>query len=218
MRAKLINEAFGDVFKPRSKSDILNQLKNLEPEELFEQGLKHGILEAVKEAVEKHGIDPNGNYNDGYSDGGTIIEAWPLIEVIEREHEDIVQYLIDKGVSPNVKIDEDNMRTPLLVAIKTGNIKIFDILAKHINDLTFPNNWPFHKAAIKGNVNLVKKFLKDPEVVKLLGNKQTQNHPEIRKTSTLHWINRIIQSINAGIIKKVKIEDLLEIKKLIEDA
>ncbi len=194
----------------RSEKDIFKELIKGKPEDIFDKGLKYGNLKAIKYAVEKHGLNPDGSWKSNNK------KNWPLYLVVERRYEDIVKYFIDNGVSPDIKPEVITINsTPLLINTNFGNEKIFDILAKNIKDLSYPNNWPLHKASVNGHVGIVKKLLKDKNVINNLYALQT---PDGNQTYTLKWINRMIGGIKNGVKKKVRIEDLLEIKKLLEDA
>lgn len=213
MRAKPVLEALSDVLQPRSKEDIFQELKRKEPEDMFNKGLWQGNLKAVKYAVEKYGLNPDGSWaNDSNKN-------WTIYSAVRKGYVDIVKYLIKNGVSPDVKYNKGfRDETPLLLNTKEGNEEIFDILAKNVKDLSYPNNWPFHKAAVNGYVGIVKKLLKDKNVKKHLKTEQTPRHHPTKQMSTLQWINRMIIAIKNGVKKKAKIEDLEKIKKLIEDA
>jgi ankyrin repeat protein len=61
-----------------------------------------------------------------------------LIVAIEQKNEDLVKILLDRGVSPNAGLQND--MTPLMMAIKTGQLAIVDMLLHHGVDIDAPNN------------------------------------------------------------------------------
>ena len=102
-----INESLKDKLRGKSEQEILNNNKNLSPEEKLEKGAQYGFLPLVKQAIGE-GIDPS--VNDNYA----------LELASEKGHLNVVKELLkDERVNPS-----DGFNYAIGVASMNGHLDI----------------------------------------------------------------------------------------------
>ena len=90
---KDINEGVSDMMTPKSKEDIVNDLKKLDPDKKLLVGYEYELLWLVK-----LGLEEGGKFT---GDAGYLLMDFAKV----NDRKDIIQLLVDKGVDPGVDID-----------------------------------------------------------------------------------------------------------------
>jgi hypothetical protein len=142
------NESLRDKMKPKSDEEIMKDLDNLTPKQLFIMSVYNNYINGVKIALEK-GVDINEIHF------GDIA----LITAINEEYKDMVVFLIKNGA--DVNIQDDNKNTPLIWASNYGDKEIVEILLKNGADFNLKNI--FNETALKKA-----SFYEYKEIIKLL--------------------------------------------------
>lgn len=92
---KLIKESVKHFLKPKTEEDIISKLEGLSPYKKFYRGCQHGIMTAVKQAIEE-GINPTIENNVG------------IRMASSKGYTDIVKYLLsfNRIIPPHVAIED----------------------------------------------------------------------------------------------------------------
>jgi len=117
----LANESLIDKMKPKSEEDIIKSLSKLDSHDRFMYAIEYGVLDVVKELIEERKVDL-------HESNERALEI-----AIFYNHDDIIEYLLNKGANPNA--DKGRlMRHP----INRNNMKQIKMLLDHGFELNEP--------------------------------------------------------------------------------
>jgi len=119
MRAKFINESLNDIFKPKSREQIISDLKKLSNEEknqLLINAARNGQKDVV-ELLVKARADVNAKSNNGRS--ALMHAAW-------NGHKNVIELLLNVGADVNAK--SNNGWSALMSAAANGHKYVVELL------------------------------------------------------------------------------------------